>query len=193
MRDYLDDRPIKLRRDRSNVPASLRPFLLAGILILLSVLLLTLDSLGYLTPARSFAELVLTPLAQPLTGVRDALAEIAAVPRGEQTLRARIGELEAENADLRAEVLRREQAQIENVALRQQLAIEQIQPWKLLGAEVAVRSPDAGRRVITIARGSDDEVQVGMAVIGQTPGGPAALIGIVESVTQRSAAILLIT
>ncbi|NJN19415.1 MAG: rod shape-determining protein MreC, partial [Oscillochloris sp.] len=67
------------------------------------------------------------------------------------------------------------------------------EPLEVTRREVAVRSPDAGRRVITIARGSDDEVQVGMAVIGQTPGGPAALIGIVESVTQRSAAILLIT
>lgn len=193
MRDYLDDRPIKLRRDRIGSPASGRPFLLAVGLVVIVVALLVLDRQGMLGPARGIAQQALAPIAQRLTAARDTVADFVSAPRSQDALQARIAELEAQNASLQAEVLRREQAQIENVSLRQQLQIEQAQPWRLLGAEVTVRSPDAGRRVITIARGSNDGVQVGMAVIGQSPGGPAALVGIVEAVGPRSADVLLIT
>ncbi|NTW98118.1 MAG: rod shape-determining protein MreC, partial [Oscillochloris sp.] len=101
--------------------------------------------------------------------------------------------LEQEIGQLKAENLRLQQAQVENVFLRQQLQIQRDQPWRLLGAEVTVRPPDAGRRVMTIARGSADGVTVGMAVIGQDPGGPAALVGVVESVGGHTAEVLLIT
>lgn len=193
MRDYLDDRPIKLRRERANSPASGRPFLLAASLIALAVVLIVLDRQGVLGPARGMAQELLAPVAQRLTAARDAAASTIGAPRTEDALRARVAELEAQNATLQAELLRREQAQIENVSLRQQLAIEQDRPWRLLGAEVTVRAPDAGRRVMTIARGSEEGVRVGMAVIGQEAGGPAALVGIVEAAGPHSADVLLIT
>jgi len=193
MRDFLDDRPIKLRRDRTNSPASGRPFVLAAGLIVLVVVLIVLDRQGVLGPTRGVAQQLLAPVAQRLTSARDAVADFATAPRTEDALRARLAELEVKNAELQAEVLRREQAAIENESLREQLAIEQATPWKLLGAEVTVRAPDAGRRVITIARGSAEGVAVGMAVLGKEPGGPAALIGIVEATGRHSSDILLVT
>jgi rod shape-determining protein MreC len=56
-----------------------------------------------------------------------------------------------------------------------------------------VLAPDAARRVLTIARGAEDGVRVGMAVIGQQPGGPPALIGVIEAVGPRTADVLMIT
>jgi rod shape-determining protein MreC len=44
-----------------------------------------------------------------------------------------------------------------------------------------------------IARGSADGVTTGMAVIGQDPGGPAALVGVIESAGTHTAEVLLIT
>lgn len=194
MRDFLgDDRPIKLRRERSATPASGRPFVVAIALCLLAGLLVALDRQGLITPARQLAAQVAAPIAERLTALRDGVAGLASAPRTADDLRARVSELERENAELQRELLRREQAQVENVFLRQQLAIEQERPWTLLGAEVAVRSPDAGRRVLTIARGTRDGVGPGMAVIGQAPGVPAALVGIVETVGPHSAEVLLIT
>lgn len=193
MRDYLDDRPIKLRRDRSNTPASGRPFVLAVALILLATLLMILDRQGLLAPVRGAIQQAVAPITQRLTAARDSAVDLATAPRGEEALQARIAELEVQNADLSSRLLRLEQAQIENTSLRQQLGIEREQPWKLLGAEVTVRSPDAGRRVITIARGSAQGVRVGMAVISQERDGPAALVGIVESVGPHTADLLLIT
>lgn len=193
MRDHLDDRPIKLRRDRSNAPASGRPLVLALILSLCAGLLLILDHQGMLGPARGLGQQALAPIAQRLTALRDGVADMLARPGSEAALRDQISLLQRENAELKAELIRREQAQIENVFLRQELAIERDRPWSLLGAEVTVRSPDAGRRVLTIARGRNAGVQVGMAVIGQDPGGPPALVGIVEAVGPQTADVLLIT
>ncbi len=193
MRDLLDDRPIKLRRERSATPATGRPFVVAIVLCLLAGLLFALDRQGLITPARQAAQQLLVPVAQRLTALRDGAADLATAPRSEDALRAQVAELQQANGELQAELLRREQAQVENVFLRQQLEIQRANPWTLLGAEVTVRSPDAGRRVLTIARGERDGVRPGMAVIGQTPGSPAALVGIVETVGPRAAEVLLIT
>jgi rod shape-determining protein MreC len=101
-------------------------------------------------------------------------------------LKHRISQLETDQ-------IMRDQILVENARLRQQLQIEGRYPWRLVGAEVIIRSPDAGRRVITIARGQKDGVQQGMAVIGQTGSEPAALVGIVEAVNTHTSSVLLIT
>lgn len=193
MRDFLDDRPIKLKRERSSSPASGRPFFVAVALCLLAGLLLFLDRQGVLTPARHTLELAVAPVAARLTAMRDGAAAFMSAPRGTTALEARVAELERENSRLSDELLRLERAQVENAFLRQQLAIQEERPWHLLGAEVTVRSPDAGRRVMMLARGASDGLKPGMAVLGQIPGGPAALVGIVETVGPRTAEVLLIT
>ncbi|MBX0328094.1 rod shape-determining protein MreC [Oscillochloris sp. ZM17-4] len=194
MRNYLDDdRPIKLRRDRTNTPASGRPFVLAVVLCLVAGALIVLDRQGMITSIRLLAQQVVAPIAQQLTGLRDAMNDLAAAPRSEAGLQAHIQSLEQENSQLKADNLRLEQAGVENEFLRQQLQIQREQPWTLLGAEVTVRPPDAGRRVMTIARGTADGVTVGMAVIGQNPGGPAALVGVIETASAHTAEVLLIT
>ncbi|NWF80042.1 MAG: rod shape-determining protein MreC [Chloroflexi bacterium] len=193
MRDFLDERPIKLRRERSAMPASGRPFVLALGLCLLAALLVFLDRQGLITPARQTLQQMIAPVAQRLTALRDGAGDLATAPRGAAALEARIAALERENGALRNQLIRLEQARVENEFLRQQLAIQRAQPWTLLGAEVTVRSPDAGRRVLTIARGSREGVRPGMAVIGQLPGTPAALVGIVEAAGPHAAEVLLIT
>lgn len=193
MRDYLDDRSIKLRRERTNTPATGRPFLVAFVLCLLAGMLILLDRQGFITPLRNAVQALTAPVAQRLVELRGGVDQLAAAPRGEAALRERIAQLEQEKADLAADLLALEQARVDNEFLREQLAIEREQPWKLLGAEVTVRSPEAGRRIITIARGEREGVRPGMAVIGQSPGGPAALVGLVESVGSHTAEVLLIT
>jgi rod shape-determining protein MreC len=194
MRDYLDDRPIKLRRERSTADAAtLRPLLIALVLCAAAGLLIFLDGQGFLGSTRGVLQQGIAPVAQRLTAARDTTTDLVSAPRSTSDLEARISELERENTQLRDEVLRREQAAVENVFLRQQLNITRSQPWTLLGAEVTLRLPDAGRRTFTIARGAQDGVMVGMAVISQLPGTPAALVGIVERVGPRTADILMVT
>lgn len=194
MRDYLDDRPIKLRRERTgSEAATARPFLLALVLCGLAGLLIFLDLQGFLGPTRGAVQQALAPVARQFTALRDGAAAALTAPRSADALAERIAELERENAQLRDELVRREQAAVENVFLRQELNITRDQPWTLLGAEVTLRHPDASRRTFTVARGSNDGVRVGMAVIGQLPGSPTALVGIVERVGPRTADVLMIT
>ncbi|HMQ35055.1 MAG TPA: rod shape-determining protein MreC, partial [Chloroflexaceae bacterium] len=143
--------------------------------------------------ARHTLELAFAPVARRLTALRDGASDLLGGPWGTSAMEARIAELERENSRLSDELLRLERAQVENVFLRQQLEIQRERPWQLLGAEVTVRSPDAGRRVMMLARGERDGLRPGMAVLGQLPGGPTALVGIVETVGPRTAAVLLIT
>jgi rod shape-determining protein MreC len=159
-------------------------------------LLLLLDYAGYLAPVRNLTDQALTPIASKLSSLRhtsvnlwSGIADIAEVER----LREENESLRQENSQLKEAAIAHEIALSENQYLRQQLGIEEEQPWHLLGAEVMIRSPDAGRRIITIGRGKQDHIDVGMAVIGQTGSEPAALVGIVEEVGQQSANILLMT
>jgi rod shape-determining protein MreC len=193
MRDYLDERPIKLRRERSNTPASARPFVLALVLCLAATVLIVLDRQGTIRPVRQLLQEWAAPLSQQLTALHDGAIDAVGAARSDSDLRATISALEQENSQLKAEALRLQQAQVENVFLRQQLGIERERPWRLLGAEVTVRSPDASRRAMTVARGTSDGIRPGMAVLGQNPGGPAALVGIVTAASPHSAEVLLIT
>lgn len=161
-------------------------------LCLLSGLLILLDRQGWMGVVRTGLQQALVPVARLGTNLRDSAASMTAL-LGDSSLRARINQLELENSRLNEELLRYQQAQVENLFLRQQLAIEQTHPWKLLGAEVIVRAPDAGRRVMVLARGARDGLSSGMAVIGQSPGSPAALVGIIESVNHATAEVLLLT
>ncbi|MEI6775663.1 MAG: rod shape-determining protein MreC [Chloroflexales bacterium] len=193
MHDFFDDIPARLRRDRSNTPASGRPFIFALVLSLVAGVLIILDRQGVITPIRILIQQSVTPVALMLTDLRDQAADLVGSPRSAADLRAQISALEQENSQLKADNLRLQQSQVENASLRQQLQIQHEQPWHLLGAEVAVRPSDAGRRVMTIARGTTDGVRAGMAVIGQHPGDPAALVGIIESAGAHTAEVLLIT
>ncbi len=200
MRDYLDGTSFKLRADErsqtTGAPNLRRQGIIALGFILITLVILVLDYRGYLAPVRGAAAQVLSPLTTHLSGVRagvasawSGIADIAEVQR----LREENEALRQENSQLKEEAIAYELALVENNHLRQRLAIEERNPWRLLGAEVMVRSPDAGRRIITIGRGAKEGIEVGMAVIGQTDSSPAALVGIVEEVGADTASVLLIT
>ncbi len=193
MRDYLDDQPIKLRSSATPAARSRRPVLLGLALMMVAGLLIVLDYYGWLQPARNTADTLLAPITLQFNAARQTIEDLFSGPTSISALNAENAALKQEISQLQAELIRLEQARIENQRLRQQLAIEQTSPWKLRGADVLVRSPDGNRRTMTIASGTEEGVNVGMAVIGQTGSSPAALVGTVESVGPHTAQVLLIT
>lgn len=181
-------------RGQSAINSKLRrPLLITLILCLVAGALLWLDVGGILSPVRTMVGQSLSPVAAQMTRFSNGVGDFVGSFDNADHLRAENERLRQEQSELQAELIKREQALVENSQLRQQLAIEEQQPWVLRGAEVTMRSPDAGRRVITIALGSEDKVDVGMAVVGQTGSGPAALIGVVEEVSATTANVLLMT
>lgn len=191
MRDYMDN-PAHLRDMRASAAPLRRPLLIALVLCLLAGGVLWLDVRGMLAPFRSNVEQTISPVAARLTHWQAGLGDVWYDLVHWRQLRAENAALRQQLGQMQAELIVRERALVENTHLRQQLAIESQQPWHVLGAEVTVRSPDAVRRVMTVARGRLHGVAPGMAVVGRT-GGPVALVGIVESVSDHTASVLLTT
>ncbi len=192
MRDFID-RPPRLRPETNTAASLRRPLLHAGMLGGIALVLLLADLQGMLGSLRSTLTYLTAPTTARLSALQNDLHDRWRGVFEWQALQAENTALRQQISQLQAELIAREQALVENSQLRKQLAIEEQRPWHLIGAEVTIRTPDAARRVMTIARGSHDGVAPGMAVIGQTGTGPVALIGVIEAVSQRTATVLLTT
>jgi rod shape-determining protein MreC len=188
MRDSARNRPIKLPR-----PAPYRPLTLVVALIVLALLLLIIDQAGMLGSLRGRVATLLSPALQSLNRVGQGVSGVGQGLSDIQQLRDRVQALEEENSKLKAQMIADQPLEQENARLREQLGIQQQSPWKLLGADVSTRTPDDGRRVLLLAVGDEQGVKPGMAVIARDGSSPAALIGVVEQVSPRTATVLLIT
>ena len=188
MRDSARNRPIRLPRS-----APYRSATLVVAIIVLALLLVIADQAGMLGPVRSQAATLLSPILQSISRLRNSVSGVGQGLNDIQQLNQRIQALEAENSQLKAQMIASLALERENARLRTQLGIQQQRPWKLLGADVSARTPDEGRRVLLMAVGSEQGVRPGMAVIAKEGGSPEALVGIVEQVGPRSASVLLIT
>jgi rod shape-determining protein MreC len=188
MRDSLRNRPIKISR-----ASPYRSLTLIVAMLVLALLLLVLDQAGMLGQLRAQAQTLLSPALQVLRRAGDSVSGIGQGLSDVQQLRAQVDALQQENSQLKAQNLRVQELELENARLREQVRLEQEHPWKLLGAELTATTPDAGRRVVFLAAGSDQGVKPGMAVIGREGSSPPTLIGVIETVGPRSASVLLIT
>lgn len=182
------DRSIKLSQ-----PSPYRSPALIVVLLAIAVGLVVLDRLGVLAPLRHQAEALIAPALTGLSSVQRLGTDLAARAQGDTPLQAELQALRDENSRLKAEQIRAQSLIQENERLREQLRIEQEQPWQLLGADVSAFSPDPGRHMLLLAVGSEQGVRVGMAVIARDGSSPPALIGVVERVGPHSAQVLLIT
>ncbi|MGB9753152.1 rod shape-determining protein MreC [Roseiflexus castenholzii] len=182
-------------RDRSYRlahPARRSP-LLVILLVLAAAAILAADQAGLLGPLRTHAQTFISPVLGRLQGVGDWMSAIPRQLKSDPALRAENEALRAEIADLKARLIEADALKFENARLREQVRIEQAYPWQLLGADVLALTPDSGRRLVLIAAGADQGVQPGMAVIAREGSNPPALIGVVEAVGPRTAAVLLMT
>lgn len=162
-------------------------------LALLAALLLVLDQFGMISPLRRQAEAIVAPALTGLRRIGDGAADIGGSIGEVDRLRQEVEALREENSRLTAQNIRVAALELENTRLREQVRIEQEQPWRLLGVEVSAHSPDAGRRVLMLAAGAEHGIRVGMAVIGRDGSSPPAMVGVVDSVGPRSTTVLLVT
>jgi rod shape-determining protein MreC len=181
------ERPFKIGSSQRRSPALVITFVIAA------ALLIALDQAGMLGDLRMRAISFVTPALEVVhrlgTTASDAISGIGTPG----AIDAELAALRDENSRLKAENLRVEELQLEVTRLRQQLRIEEEQPWQLVGATVSAFGPDLGRREILLGIGSNQGVKSGMAVIARDGSSPAALIGIVQDVGPSSASVLLIT
>lgn len=167
--------------------------LIVAILIFLAVLFFLLDYQGVLTPVRAA---IASYLAPTLGTTRSSIARFTDLFSGSldvQRITAERDALAKENSDLKGQIIRIPQLELENLRLREQLRIETEKPWRLIGADISVESVSEGRRSAIIGVGSNQGIAVGMAVISRYQSSPPALVGVVDQVGPNSSNILLIT
>lgn len=102
--------------------------------------------------------------------------------------RSQLETLRSQNDELRKRVADLEEARLENERLKGLVSFVQSSKTQAVGARVIGRPTNSWEGVITIDRGSDDQVRAGMPVVG-----PAGLLGQTIDVTSRSSRVRLIT
>lgn len=102
--------------------------------------------------------------------------------------RSQLETLRTQNDELRKRVSDLEEARLENERLKGLVAFVQSTKTQAVGARVIGRPTNSWEGVITIDRGSADQIKTGMPVVG-----PAGLLGQTVDVTAHSARVRLIT
>lgn len=133
---------------------------------------------------RSFA----TTLSRPFINAGRKVSSSFSVIFEIKNLRSRNKDLENAVIELKSENASLQEEKTENQSLKQLLDYKKISDQKLILASVTAIDPNSYFDSITVDRGTDDGVAVGQAVIFS-----GALIGKVQSVSEKNSQILLIT
>jgi rod shape-determining protein MreC len=160
------------------------------LLLLTSVLLVTIDLRGnavfdaarsgfavVFSPLESAAEVITRPVTDAWRGITEYDDLVAENQRLQQQIDAQRGaEIAARNA------------LVENQQLLALNDLESVASLPSVTAKVVGRSPNNLDQTIEIDRGSDDKVEVGMAVVNE-----AGLVGKVTRVTPQTSIVMLVT
>jgi len=177
------------------LPNPEKPSAQPGLLIILVVLALVITTVWYREGDRG-------PIHRLRTGVATVTAPVGAV--GEYVTRpvrglvswasdlgvsrSQLETLRTQNNQLRARVSDLEEARLQNERLKGLVQFATASKIQSLGATVIGRPTNSWEGVITIDRGTDDNVKAGMPVVG-----PSGLLGQTVDVAAHSAKVRLIT
>ena len=133
-------------------------------------------AIGVLKPVQGLVGLALEPVAK------------AVQISGRSELEKKNRELQEEVARLTVELAEREEAAIQNEALRSQLGFAQDSGFKLAQARIISQDPTNYQQVLTIDRGSGAGIKKGMVAVSR-----GLLVGQVVATTPSTAKVRLIT
>jgi len=154
--------------------------------VVAALLLMFADTRGWLNAPKRVADAVVSPVSSALTSLGMGIGNDK--PGGDPSLRQQLDEVTAERDALLAENAKLKELSSEVENLRQQLNFQESRPdLTYVTAEVISRDPESREKFVIINRGSDDGLQLGMAVVS-----PNFLVGQITEVEAHRAKVLLI-
>ena len=164
----------------------------AAVAIFLLLVLLVgavLRPTGYLKPVQDLVSSLFAPLQYGTSWVTTRITHLLATVRDLGALRTQLAELQATVDRLMIENVRLREAEIENTNLRELLQFKLANPsYDMLAAEVIGHDPNNLLHYLTIDRGSEDGLAVGMPVVTAR-----GLVGRIDEVFPRTATVMLLT
>jgi rod shape-determining protein MreC len=173
----------------------LRNWPLLLVLLLASVVILVLGWTGTLRPLENAASSVVVPVQYTVQRLVQGVVDLVRAPADLKSLRTENERLQAQVSELAYQLSLQREVQIENENLRGLLNLKNQSPEilgpgaDLLFADVIGSDPSNLLHYLTIDRGNQDGVQVGMPVITA----PGLLVGQISEVGPNSSRVTLLT
>lgn len=142
---------------------------------------------GALKPVASGLSVLLRPFETALSRTGNSVSQWTHVIGTAGSLGRENQRLKEEVAALRQRVSEDTEIRAENAALKQQLGTSNVEPDRLLAAEVIAYQPDNFRQFVTISRGKRDGITPGMAVVVQ-----GTLVGTVQETGPNTSKVFLV-
>jgi rod shape-determining protein MreC len=162
--------------------------LLVIVFVVISLLSLVLDRAEALAPLRNLVLQVTTPVQWAVSGIATGIGDTVIDLQNLGQLREENRRLSVEVDDLRARVVRLQEAEIENRSLREELGFKQSYPaYDLLPAEIVGRDPSNYLQYLQVNKGTADGVQLGAVAVASQ-----GLLGRVVAVGANFCRILLV-
>jgi len=165
-----------------------RGVLVLGTVVAACLLLLTVQTRGYATPAAEALALLTTPIQSGFARVNRAAVTVWSTYLDWKNVRTESRRLRDENQRLRVESLQVSETAVENQRLRRLLALQERLPLTTVSAEIIAREWGGWVRSLTVNRGRGDNVSRLAAVIG-----PDGLIGRVVEVRSGASIVQVLT
>ena len=165
-----------------------RTLVVLGVVLLVCLVLLTVQTRSQARPASDIIALVTTPVQRGLAGLHRGARGVWSTYREWKNVRAENHRMREENERLRVEALVLGETLEENQRLRRLLALRARMPIVTLPGEIIAREWGGWVRSLIVNRGRADEVQRLTAVIS-----PDGLVGRVVDVRPGSAVVQVLT
>lgn len=163
-------------------------FLVLVVLTLFTFLVIQ-NPVGLLSPVQSLGQTILSPVQHMGTALGYTVHSLTGFFEGVTHIKNENRELQKKNLELQAKNAALEQLSTENKELRRNLNLLPKNEYEFIAASIIAKDPSGLQNFITLDKGSNDGISVGMPAVVET----GVLVGKVTEVFNNSASVTLVT
>lgn len=159
-----------------------------AITVAVACIVVIIGRLGLLKPVTTVIDYTTTPIRSLIRGIGGSVSGNFGSISGISSLQAENERLTKQVAQLKERLAEDAELRQQNDILRRQLAVGAAKDNRLVAADVIGYQPDNFRQFLTIAKGSNDGLKVGQAVVAD-----GVLVGTISELSPTTAKVFLVT